>query len=703
MVRIGGLASGMDIDTIVGDLMKAERMPVNKLKQKKQVIEWRRDDYRAMNSLFLDFRKELTSMKLSSTFRVRTTSSTNDARVSATANSSASESSFSISSVKQLASAETIKNGGSIAGSTFDSNKALVSQPFSTGVTWNTGVVESKTVKVASDSTKVSLGLTTDELGKIDPADTAKLLSWSVKVNGESYKVVTGTPTANSNEVKFDTSTGELVFGKTIAKDSVIAVEYVAKTKTETTSAITKDTQTLQLSNGALNNISGMKLSIGTADPENLTFEAVTGEPNSRRIMRGTEEVGVLDTATGSIKVSESMRTLAGSTADPIKLEFTYDQKYTAFSVSSYKTGGTKVTENFLVKGNESLNQVINEVNSSTAGVTMFYDDFTKSMTMTRKETGDFNTAGKEIEYTGSFIVDTLKFGAVSNVTTAGTNAKFTINGLDTERPSNTFEMNGVTFTLKQTFNNNADPALNTEPAATVNINNDTTTVFDNIKKFVDKYNELIDKVQKKTSETYYKDYQPLTDEQRETLSEKQQEQWEEKSKSGLLRRDSILTGALSQMRSDFYTPVDNAEVSPLFKQLASIGITTSANYLEGGKLQINEADLKKAIEEDPLSVERLFNASGTTDGQKGIIQRLYDTANETMDKLKEKAGNAFSTNQQFSLGKDLLNVDSQIKRFESRLTQVENRYWRQFTAMEKAIQKANSQSAYLMQQFSGA
>ncbi|WP_423408234.1 flagellar filament capping protein FliD [Heyndrickxia sp. MSNUG] len=156
-------------------------------------------------------------------------------------------------------------------------------------------------------------------------------------------------------------------------------------------------------------------------------------------------------------------------------------------------------------------------------------------------------------------------------------------------------------------------------------------------------------------------------------------------------------------MRSNFYTPVDNAEVSPLFKQLASIGITTTSNYLEGGKLTINEADLKKAIEEDPLSVERLFNASGTTDGQKGIAQRLYDTSNEIMDKLKAKAGNAFSTNQQFSLGKDLLSVDSQIKRFESRLTQVEDRYWRQFTAMEKAIQKANSQSAYLMQQFSGA
>lgn len=50
-MRIGGLASGMDIDKIVGDLMKAERMPLDKLTQKKQYLEWQRDDYREMNTL----------------------------------------------------------------------------------------------------------------------------------------------------------------------------------------------------------------------------------------------------------------------------------------------------------------------------------------------------------------------------------------------------------------------------------------------------------------------------------------------------------------------------------------------------------------------------------------------------------------------------------------------------------------------------
>ena len=57
VTRIGGLASGMDIDTLVSDLMKAERLPLDKLTQKKQILEWQRDDYRSMNTLLSDFDK----------------------------------------------------------------------------------------------------------------------------------------------------------------------------------------------------------------------------------------------------------------------------------------------------------------------------------------------------------------------------------------------------------------------------------------------------------------------------------------------------------------------------------------------------------------------------------------------------------------------------------------------------------------------
>jgi len=54
-------------------------------------------------------------------------------------------------------------------------------------------------------------------------------------------------------------------------------------------------------------------------------------------------------------------------------------------------------------------------------------------------------------------------------------------------------------------------------------------------------------------------------------------------------------------------------------------------------------------------------------------------------------------------IGKRLSNMSDEINAWENRLTTVEDRYWRQFTRMEEAISRMNSQSAWLSQQFSGA
>ncbi|SIF38617.1 flagellar capping protein [Mycobacteroides abscessus subsp. abscessus] len=72
------------------------------------------------------------------------------------------------------------------------------------------------------------------------------------------------------------------------------------------------------------------------------------------------------------------------------------------------------------------------------------------------------------------------------------------------------------------------------------------------------------------------------------------------------------------------------------------------------------------------------------------------------MTDIEDKAGKASSVNNTFTIGKLLDGFNKQISRFEDRLSQVENRYWSQFTAMEKAIQRSNEQMAYMMQQFGG-
>ncbi|WP_338751546.1 flagellar filament capping protein FliD [Bacillus sp. FJAT-52991] len=667
MMRISGLASGMDIDTMVKDLMKVERMPLDRMKQKKQKVEWQRDDYRAMYTQLDDFRSELTKLKYTQNYRARNVSSVDESKVSATVASGANASSYSISKVTQLASAETIVNKGKV---TLDKNAGLYDQTSGEAGMWKTGAIESKTIKVGTAGKDFSLGDTN--------FDVSSISNWGVKVDGKSYKVVTDSNDLTDNTVLVNPD-GTFKFNKELAANSTIKIDYIANDKTENF-ALTKDSTSWQLQRNSLEDISmsfeGSALNL-VANPDSTGDDLLIQTA-------GGETIGTLNSNTGRITFNED-QSLEGS------LEITYKQNYTTFSVGAHTGEGEVSSETFFIQGNDSMDSVIKKVNSSNVGVSLMYDDFSQQMTLMRTATGDFNKDGNEIFFSGALMEKTFQFDPNSTPTIKGENAKFTINGLETERSSNNFTMNGVTFTLKQTFTDEVK----------VNVSNDSEKVFENIVGFVNEYNELIEKIQNKTTENVYRKYQPLTDEEREAMTEKQQELWDEKAKSGLLRRDPILTSALSEMRLDLSAPVKNDNVSSAYNSLAKIGITTTSNYMEGGKLVIkDEQKLREAIEKDPAAVESLFIANGTDESQKGVIHRLYETTNNAMEKIRVKAGNKHSTNQQYSLGRSLDTMNKQIARFEDRLVQVEQRYWNQFTAMEKAIQRANEQSAYLMNAF---
>lgn len=686
VTRISGFASGMDIDSIVTDMLKAQRTPLNKLLQKKQILEWQRDDYRAMNTLLLNFRtNELTNMKLTTNYRTKSVSSSDESKVTATATSTANQTSFSISSVGKLATAEVWQNAGAITktGTKFDATKSLYAQNdvFEKGnITWKEGAVLTETFK--ADATKKEF--TIKDTANIKAGDLA---SWSVKVNGKSYQVVTsGTPKKDQVLVKSD---GTLTFLNDVAANSDIRVDYIGSVKTEKVSISPGSTATLSQLGLTYLPKSGETTAVKLLTTDKTTNKTVESNYTLSGEGKITDQSGnpiaTINSETGVITFENT----APKSNDNVSyaMEVSYSHKYTNISLISHTSEG-KQYEKFLVTGADSLNSVSRKINDSKVGASLFYDEFTNKMTLTRSETGKFATTGNDLEIYGDLLNKTFRFGESTVNPVVGQNAEFTINGLKTERNTNTFTIDGVTFILKQTFET-------TDTPVTVGVSNDNTKIYGNIKGFIDKYNEIIETIQAKTNETRNKDYQPLTDDDRESLSESQQEKWENIAKAGLLRRDSLLTGALSQMRSNFYSTVNNSEISSAYNQLAKIGITTSSNYLDGGKLVIDETKLKAAIEADPNSVEQLFR------GENGIVHKLSDTVTSTMDKLKAKAGNSNSTNQTFTIGRELEDIAKRQDRFEDRLEQLETRYWAQFTAMETAIQKANSQSSYLSQFFS--
>lgn len=683
-MRIGGLASGMDIDQLVGDLMKAERIPLNKMNQKKQILEWQRDDYRSMNSQLLSLRDLAFTMKLSSSYRTKSTTSSNESKVTATASPSAGNVSYTLSKVEQLATAATRVNGGKITSDKLDTNASLWSQQdkFSNnGFEWQEGGIAKDTFSVSDTNAQGPFKLKESNIKNIE--------DMQVKVNGKSYTVYTDagkfTTATDENKVLFDKSTGELKFAGNLQKDSSITVDYFTDGyKQDITVPKGADTDTFQLGKGSLVE-KDMTITVTKADGSTQDYTPIFDKTHTL----GANEVYV-DSATGKMTFSEKLK-------EDDKISASYKQNYFTFGIETYDEGGKPVRDVISVDGSNSFTSVMNKVNKSSAGVNMFYDDFSGKVTLTRSQTGDFNKNGAEINVSGGFLNNVLQFS--NSTESGGQNAIFTINGLGTERSSNNFSINGVNFTLKDTFDSTT--AGSTDAQVTIGVTTNTQDVFDNIKKFVDKYNETIDTINKKVNEERYRSYQPLSSEERKAMSDKEAELWDERAKSGLIKRDSTLMSGLTKFRQDLYSPVNNLDVGK-FNQLASIGIKSTANYLDGGKLEIDEAKLRAAIEEDPESVEKLFTASGNTESEKGLVNRLYDSLTGTMDKISARAGKATWTNQQFTIGKNLESLKGQISSFEGRLKQVEDRYWRQFTAMEKAIQRSNQQSMYLMQQFGG-
>ncbi|MBC5637895.1 flagellar hook-associated protein 2 [Ornithinibacillus sp. BX22] len=417
--------------------------------------------------------------------------------------------------------------------------------------------------------------------------------------------------------------------------------------------------------------------------------------------MEGSYNITVSQLASSAINRSTSSIVKAGETFDPSKplgeqvdklastIEFGKD-----FSFFTFDENGNEIPHTFSISETDSLNDVLKRITNDDNNVRAFYDATAKQVILETTRTGNYNNQGPEIVFdsgSNSFFSTTLGINVENEQ--GGTDAKFTYNGLDFESKDNSYEFNGLTLTLKGVSKEGESTSLTVE--------NDIDAAFDSIMNFVDKYNEIVDLINKSQTEERFRDYKPLTEAQKAEMDDRQIELWEEKAKSGILRGDSILTSGLHSMRQTWYT---NVQTGGEITSLTQIGISTTADYMNGGKLQVNEEELKKALREDPDGVFKLFSNSTSSkdDPSRGLINRLEDSIESTMKRVEERAGKTTSTLENYSLGKRIKDLNTRISDFEKRLVSIESRYWRQFSAMEQAIARLNNQSMQLLSQFGG-
>lgn len=270
-----------------------------------------------------------------------------------------------------------------------------------------------------------------------------------------------------------------------------------------------------------------------------------------------------------------------------------------------------------------------------------------------------------------------------------GQNAIMTYDGNTITSNSNTFTINGTSVDIS---------AL--EAGATnisVTTASDTTAAMKTIKSFVEDYNNLIDALNGQVSTKHDKDYDPLTDEEREDMSDKEVELWEEKAKTGLLYQDSTISRIMIDLRSSI-SAANNSGFT-----LYNIGIKPSLNYKDNGKLEIDETKLQKALNENSDAVSKLFTDTnnGLSASVTNALDRAVATTGANKGTLVVLAGvENTSTTAENRISKQIDTYKDLIEDLQDRYESEQERYWRQFTTLEKTMNSYNSQSSWLSSQF---
>ena len=302
------------------------------------------------------------------------------------------------------------------------------------------------------------------------------------------------------------------------------------------------------------------------------------------------------------------------------------------------------------------------------------------------KEEGE-QTATAKLKGIGEFTADGEK-------DVKGTDGNVTIDGRTYENVKDSrITVSGVTYSLANIG------------STTVSVTQDTTAIVDNVKKFVEDYNKILDDLVTKYNTKPDGDYEPLSKTQEASMTQEQIDKWTEKAKSGLFYHNEILRDMIYAMRDAVSTPV--LSVGSNYNSASAIGITSSNNQ---GHLQLDEDKLKKALAADPDCVYQIFasdqdtftsvdpknrtNAMATDDyNHRGIANRLYFNAvTDGIKNVEDYAGVLADPEDQSTLGLLITQLKTRMDNFKALMDDFQTQLYKKYDALEVMISQMNAQ-----------
>ncbi|NBH82560.1 hypothetical protein D7X88_06575 [bacterium C-53] len=623
MIRITGMNSGLDTDSIIQELMKAQSLKKEKLEKSQTKLEWKQEAWKDLNDKIYKFwNKTLDNMRWESSFKKKKTTIA-DSRIASVSGASNAVSGTQTLAVKQLA------KSGYLTGAKLER-------------------------EATSETTMFQLGV-------VGPGGTAE-----IKVNDKTIKL-TGATTVDGLVSELRNAGVDASFDADNQRFFISS----RKSGSEGDFTLTGDANALK------------KLGLYTPTTEdlkwaNMTDAELTDEANAAA-QRYADEAALLQSKI-DVLTKEKDELL---------------QKKQDFDNGVAGATWTQDNEDRLkaLAGENGNDGVIHSFEEQRdADKLLFEDDGTGKIVATAKLKETYESKRTDAQ---KVVKEAEEAGAVRIY---GMDAIIELNGAEFRSTSNNFSINGLTITAQDVSEKLANGQYQTTTISTVD---DVDGIYDMIKGFIKEYGELIKEMDSLYNADSAKGYDPLTDEEKEALSDSEVEKWEKKIKDSLLRRDQTLSTVTSTLKNSM---LESFEIDGKQYSLSLFGISTlgyfSAKDNEHGVFHIdgdkddddtsgNEDKLRAAIAQDADGVMQFFTK---------LANNMYQNMYEHMKSTDYSSRNKVYEDKRMASEYD--DYKEKIKAQEEKLQRMEDRYYKQFTAMEKALAAMNSQQSALASLF---
>lgn len=650
-VRMTGLASGLDTESLVKQLSDAYQTKVDNAKKKQTKAEWKKEAWASLNTKLMDFYKgALNTFKSAGTYNSKLVNGTLNG-VKVTANAKAVSGNHKIQ-VKSTANAQMWTghkiNAGTYTASSYtaitDTSKKISELYDKDGYSIQNALNGSSfTVQNTEDGSKVDVNINIDENTTVDDL----LQDINTQLDGIGLKA--------------SMTQGRLTFTN--------------ETATETTDPVT----------GTTTYSGGRSLMITAANETSAKALGLTYDASGK---------GMTVKSKSEISGNE-VNTVSGSA-------FAYDKQVNA---DTDITGSSKLIDlgiaqgtSIKVNGTEIVvdrTTTLDSLASAMAktGINASYDTNQGRFYLSSKNTGVENAFTVEADdATLAALGLNLTDGEAGKIDAS--DASLVYNGVEYTQATNSFNINGLTMDVSSVGGEQA-----------FSVDTDVDGIYDKVKSFAKEYNTLITEMNKLYDASSSRGYEPLTSDEKDAMTDEDIKNWEDKIKGSLLRRDSTISTLLTSMRTTLNKSVEvtNSDGTTSRYALSSFGIVTS-DYTEKGQLHIQG----NADDSDFASLDDKLKAA-ISDNPEALMKTLTTLGDEIYKNFQSSMKRVVGVRSSLTFYNDL-EMDDDIKSYKEDVTSLQeklqdeqDKYYKQFSSMETALTKLQSQQTYISQLFGGS